>query len=36
MSKKEEKCKGCIWLYNGKCTCSGLNPCTKSKKAVRV
>ena len=30
--KKEEKCKGCIWLYNGFCTCSGLKPCTKSKK----
>lgn len=32
MSKKEEKCKGCIWSYNGFCTCQGLKPCTKSKK----
>ena len=31
-AKKEEKCKGCQWLYNGFCTCSGLKPCTKSKK----
>ena len=32
MSKKEDKCKGCIWSYNGFCTCKGLKPCTKSKK----
>ena len=27
----KEKCRGCEWLYNGFCTCSGYKPCNGDK-----